>query len=242
MGKCKECRAKIAINPNEAKLGTLEARFCNYTGYYFCPTCHWRDSRIIPARVVLNWDFCEYEVSRSSYRYLYSAYKRVLLNVSEENEQIFSFVEELQQIRKLRQDILRMKVYLSCCPDAAGARLLLRLLERQHFVESADEYSVHDLVEIANGSLIDSLTEVHADYARHIKLDCVRCQAKGLIWEICYFPLTPLRLFAPNVAQFITKNVSTKILQVVKAVSGVSASLENEIHSLRKPRLKWIKI
>ena len=78
--------------------------------------------------------------SRSSYRYLYSAYKRVLLNVSEENEQIFSFVEELQQIRKLRQDILRMKVYLSCCPDAAGARLLLRLQERQHFVESADEY------------------------------------------------------------------------------------------------------
>lgn len=183
--KCKECRVKIAINPNEAKLGTLEARFCNYTGYYFCPTCHWRDSRIIPARVVLNWDFCEYEVSRSSYRYLYSAYKRVLLNVSEENEQIFSFVEELQQIRKLRQDILRMKVYLSCCPDAAGARLLLRLQERQHFVESADEYSVHDLVEIANGSLIDSLTEVHADYARHIKLDCVRCQAKGFICEIC---------------------------------------------------------
>ena len=49
-------------------------------------------------------------------------------------------MEELQQIRKLRQDILRMKVYLSCCPDAAGARLLLRLQERQHFVESADEY------------------------------------------------------------------------------------------------------
>ena len=45
--------------------------------------------------------------------------------------------------------------------------------------------SVHDLVEIANGSLIDSLTEVHADYARHIKLDCVRCQAKGFICEIC---------------------------------------------------------
>lgn len=183
--RCKDCRCRIGVNPNDAKAGTVEARLCSYSGYYYCPACHWNDLKIIPARIILNWDFNEYEVCRSSFRYLSSAFKRTLVNIEKENDQLYSFVEELQQIRKLRQDVLRMKVYLSCCPEASGSRLLLRLQYRQHFVESSDEYTLHDLIEIASGSLIDSLTEIHADYARHIKLDCVRCQAKGFICEIC---------------------------------------------------------
>ena len=102
-----------------------------------------------------------------------------------------------------------MKVYLSCCPLATEHRLLLRLTDQQHFVDShrkassrivyllqilknflhlklfLSDYTLNDLAEINSGRLIDFLTEVHADFARHIKLDCEKCQAKGFICEMC---------------------------------------------------------
>lgn len=34
-----------------------EARQCDYTGQYYCSTCHWNDTAIIPARVIHNWEF-----------------------------------------------------------------------------------------------------------------------------------------------------------------------------------------
>jgi len=183
--RCKDCRCKIAINTADARKGTAEARLCHYSGFYYCAACHWNDLRVIPGRIVKNWDFNEYPVARNSYRYLKSAEKRILVNIEKENDQLYSFVEELQQIRKLRDDILRMKVYLSCCSSATEKRLLLRLQDRQHFVESADGFTVQDLSDIYSGTLIDILAEIHADYAYHIKLDCLRCQAKGFICGIC---------------------------------------------------------
>ena len=71
-----------------------------------------------------------------------------------------------------------LKVYLSCCPLATDSRLLLRLAKQQHFVDSHSDYTLNDLFEINSGKLIDFLTDVHADFARHIKLDCDKCQGK----------------------------------------------------------------
>lgn len=34
-----------------------EARQCDYTGQYYCGTCHWNDTAIVPARVIHNWEF-----------------------------------------------------------------------------------------------------------------------------------------------------------------------------------------
>lgn len=34
-----------------------EARQCDYTGQYYCSTCHWNDTAIVPARVIHNWEF-----------------------------------------------------------------------------------------------------------------------------------------------------------------------------------------
>ena len=99
-----------------------------------------------------------------------------------------------------------MKIYLSCCPLASEKRLLLRLSTQQHFVDShrnilhhsllirmrldilkyiQSDYTINDLSEINSGTLIDNLTKIHADFARHIKLDCEKCQAKGFICELC---------------------------------------------------------
>lgn len=118
-------------------------------------------------------------------RYLALMMSRPVLRLKEINPLLFNFVEELVEIRKLRQDILLMKPYFITCKEAMEARLLLQLQDRQHFVENDDMYSLQDLIDISTGRLSCSLTEIHTTFAKHIKLDCERCQAKGFVCELC---------------------------------------------------------
>ncbi|XP_075795920.1 differentially expressed in FDCP 8 homolog isoform X2 [Pelodiscus sinensis] len=178
--RCAECRAPISLRGVPS-----EARQCDYTGLYYCSNCHWNDLATIPARAIHNWDFEPRKVSRCSMRYLALMVSRPVLRLREINPLLFNYVEELVEIRKLRQDILLMKPYFITCREAMEARLLLQLQDRQHFVENDEMYSLQDLVDIHAGRLSCSLTEIHTLFAKHIKLDCERCQAKGFVCELC---------------------------------------------------------
>ncbi|ETE69159.1 Differentially expressed in FDCP 8 [Ophiophagus hannah] len=219
--RCAECRAPISLRGIPG-----EARQCDYTGLYYCSSCHWNDQAVIPARVIHNWDFEPRKVSRCSMRYLVLMVSRPVLKLRETNPLLFNYVEELVEIRggkwaqkasvetkawcaelgispgarawvkqpllgrvlplqKLRQDILLMKPYFITCKEAMEARLLLQLQDRQHFVENDEMYSLQDLMDINAGRLSCSLTEIHTLFAKHIKLDCERCQAKGFVCELC---------------------------------------------------------
>lgn len=46
--------------------GWVEPRICDYTGLYYCPSCHWNDTAPIPARILHNWDFTPYKVCRGN--------------------------------------------------------------------------------------------------------------------------------------------------------------------------------
>ena len=94
---CSGYKSKILVS------GSVQARLCHYTGNYYCPVCHWNDARPIPGLVIQNWDFTERRVCRTSFRQLNQFYKKILINIEQQNPQLFSFVEELQQIKKLRQ-------------------------------------------------------------------------------------------------------------------------------------------
>ncbi|XP_045149793.1 differentially expressed in FDCP 8 homolog isoform X3 [Echinops telfairi] len=165
--RCAECRAPISLRGVPS-----EARQCDYTGQYYCSHCHWNDLAVIPARVIHNWDFEPRKVSRCSMRYLALMVSRPVLRLREINPLLFNYVEELVEIRKLRQDILLMKPYFITCKEAMESRLLLQLQDRQHFVENDEMYSVQDLVDVHVGRLSCSLTEIHTLFAKHIKLDC----------------------------------------------------------------------
>ena len=65
-----------------------------------------------------------------------------------------------------------MKKYILICPAAMEAKLLLQLKGRQHFVESSDIYTMKDLIDIHNDTLLPELAPVHASWAQHIKTDC----------------------------------------------------------------------
>ncbi|XP_078066827.1 differentially expressed in FDCP 8 homolog isoform X1 [Mustelus asterias] len=178
--RCGECRQPISLRGVPS-----EARMCDYTGRYYCSSCHWNDAAVIPARVIHNWDFETHKVCRYSMRYLTLMISRPVLKLRAINPLLFNYVEELVEIRKLRQDILLMKPYFITCKEAMEARLLLQLQDRQHFVENDEMYSLQDLIDIATGRLSCTLTEIHTIFAKHIKLDCERCQAKGFVCELC---------------------------------------------------------
>ncbi|XP_077864186.1 differentially expressed in FDCP 8 homolog, partial [Saccoglossus kowalevskii] len=178
--RCAECKNQIAVKSTNA-----EARLCDYSGSYYCEECHWNDCEIIPARVVHNWDFEPKKVSRQSRQFLKLMMKKAVIRIHDINPMLFNYVEELGQIRKLREDILIMKLYFLSCKNALESRILLLLKERQHFVDNSEIYSLQDLKDTNDGVLLSELHEIHTEFAKHIKQDCQLCQAKGFICELC---------------------------------------------------------
>ncbi|KAK3864460.1 hypothetical protein Pcinc_029859 [Petrolisthes cinctipes] len=178
--KCAECKRLITN-----KSAWSEPRRCDYTGLYFCPACHWNSRVVLPARVVHNWDFEERTVSRQAKQFLVLMSGRPILHLQDINPHLFKFVEELNTVKKLREDLLVMKQYLGTCRSAQEARMLRQLEERQHFVDNAHMFSLQDLIDVNTGTLMDYLNRVHASFANHIKNECLTCQGKGFICEIC---------------------------------------------------------
>lgn len=178
--RCADCKIAISFKGEHG-----EPRQCDYTGQYYCQICHWNDVSIIPARVVHNWDFTPRKICRQSKQLLDLMRNRVVVNLSHFNPGLFNRVEGLTNIKKLREDILLMKLYFTSCKYAKEARLLRMLEERPHFVECADNYTLRDMVETHEEQLYDTIKEVHKIYSQHIRIECDLCKAKGFICELC---------------------------------------------------------
>ena len=177
---CMECKNPIVVGP-----GNNPAHLCDYSGYYYCSNCHWDDLMVIPARVIHNWDHSLQKVCRQSFQLLSKMYHRPIINIEAINPKLFNYVEELAELQRMRRNILKMKDYFLACASALEAKLLRKLEDRQHFIDNSYMYSMNDLVQLNNGSLTDELVRIHGFYAKHIKLDCLVCQGKGFICEIC---------------------------------------------------------
>lgn len=178
--RCAECSTPISFLS-----GHQEPRQCDYTGAYYCRKCHWNDTMLIPARVLHNWDLEPRKVCRASKQFLRIMAVRACIRVQDINPMLFNFVEELDDVRRMREEILIMKKYFLSCQDALESKLLLQLQQRQHFVENSDIYSLQDLIDVAEDVLLPELAKIHSSFAQHIKTDCQRCQAKGYMCELC---------------------------------------------------------
>ncbi|XP_076824826.1 differentially expressed in FDCP 8-like isoform X1 [Clavelina lepadiformis] len=176
---CTECKNSIAFG------GLNAALLCDYNGLYYCSNCHWNDLAITPARVVQNWDHTPQKVCRQSYQFLSRMFVRPVLDLENVNPVLFNYVEDLKEVQKMREDILKMKPYFLACSSALELRILCKLQDRQHFVETSNMYSMKDLSDIFTGLLTPHLREIHGQFVQHIKSDCVGCQAKGFICEVC---------------------------------------------------------
>lgn len=173
--KCVECQTPLTF-----KDAWNEPRLCDYTGLYFCGTCHWNDQSAIPARVVHNWDWDKRNVSRIAYQMLTLAWSRPYIDVEKINPSLFMFIAELEWVHKMRKDLEWMRRYLCACSE--GASILSPL-----FVQLGDvnkKYSMAHLQAINDGTLETELTELTETCRAHIT-KCSLCSGKGYLCEIC---------------------------------------------------------
>lgn len=162
-----------------------QPRCCEYTGRYYCSLCHWNSYSVVPARVLHNWDFEPRKVCRASLQFLRLMVRRPVLNLDKLNPMLFTFVEDLRHVKKLREDILRMKPYLTLCHAAQQQKLLLLLHKRQHFVEGSDMYSLQDLIDLHDGNLLGYLSQVYQVFLDHITKNCEGCRGRGYLCKLC---------------------------------------------------------
>ncbi|KAH9500030.1 Differentially expressed in FDCP 8 [Bulinus truncatus] len=177
--RCWECRSPISF-----KTGGTEPRLCDYTGRYYCELCHWNDTFIIPSRVLHNWDFTPQKVCRASKQFLKLMQKKAVIRIQDINPLLFVYVDQLNEIKKLREEMMIIKKYILSCASAMSAKLLLLLESRQHFVESSDRYSMQDLLD-SEDVLLPELVKIHSTWAQHIKVECQLCQGRGFCCELC---------------------------------------------------------
>ena len=73
-----------------------------------------------------------------------------------------------------------------------------QLQKRQHFVDSADTYSIQDLMDLNNDVLLPEVSKIHALFLAHIKADCELCRARGFICEVCQDSSDVIFAFDPH--------------------------------------------
>ena len=112
-------------------------------------------------------------------------YKRAIINISDLNKSLYNHIEELGTVNNMRKDILKMKSYFIGCRNASSKRLLLLLQSRQHFVENSVMYSLRDLVDLENKTLLTTLQKIYDLFSNHIRRDCEICKNRGFICEYC---------------------------------------------------------
>lgn len=175
--KCAGCQRSIGLSNGKAKV-------CNYSGWYYCSSCHVDDSFLIPARVVHNWDTSKYKVSKQAKEFLEYVYEEPLIDIQQENPMLYLHAEPLATVVRLRQQLKSLRAYLFSCRAAVAEDLRRRIFPREYLLQHIHLYSLADLQQVIEGKLAPFLGKVIKFATSHV-YSCSLCSQKGFICEIC---------------------------------------------------------
>lgn len=180
---CWDCHCNIGYTRSKV-------HHCDYSGRYYCASCHKKTLLPVPARILHNWDFKPRPVSAQSQDILAYLVPKQTINLELLNPQLFTIEPSLAQIRQYREDFILFRAYFMRCEVAMKEKLLLRLQHRQHWVESSQLYTVQDLLDLQAGVLLKEGEDVHSTFSSHHlscpacakhKFSCVSCNSPPLI-------------------------------------------------------------
>ncbi|XP_010614382.1 pleckstrin homology domain-containing family M member 3 [Fukomys damarensis] len=175
--KCAGCQRSIGLSNGKAKV-------CNYSGWYYCSSCHVDDSFLIPARIVHNWDTSKYKVSKQAKEFLEYVYEEPLIDIQQENPMLYLHAEPLATVLRLRQRLKSLRAYLFSCRAAVAEDLRRRIFPREYLLQQIHLYSLADLQQVIEGKLAPFLGKVIKFATSHV-YSCSLCCQKGFICEIC---------------------------------------------------------
>ncbi|XP_045708091.1 pleckstrin homology domain-containing family M member 3 isoform X1 [Phyllostomus hastatus] len=175
--KCAGCQRSIGLSNGKAKV-------CNYSGWYYCSSCHVDDSFLIPARIVHNWDTSKYKVSKQAKEFLEYVYEEPLIDIQQENPMLYLHAEPLAAVVRLRQRLKSLRAYLFSCRAAVAEDLRRRIFPREYLLQQIHLYSLADLQQVIEGKLAPFLGKVIKFATSHV-YSCSLCSQKGFLCEIC---------------------------------------------------------
>ncbi|GFS85144.1 run domain Beclin-1-interacting and cysteine-rich domain-containing protein [Nephila pilipes] len=158
-------------------------RYCNYFGKYFCQCCHSNGTAYIPGRIIWKWDFTKYYVSKFAWGLLDQMFSEPLFNVEDINNNLYHKVRLLEQSRILRTQLFYLKNFMNACRKAENIQDFLKK-ENQYILHEPHVYSLNDFVQVKSGDFVKYLRQLVNPCIEHVK-QCILCQAKGFICEIC---------------------------------------------------------
>ncbi|CAB1444636.1 unnamed protein product [Pleuronectes platessa] len=176
--KCAGCPQQIG--PSQCR-----ARLCEFSGQYYCDSCHHGDTTIIPSRMVHNWDLTQREVSKKALRLLSQVKHEPLLNLEQLNPELVKHSGSMAQTHNLRQRLRLLGDYLLTCRSGAYKKLQARMGQRTYLLESSHLYSVVDLQEIAEDQYAVYLMTLLQFASSHV-FQCDLCTQRGFICQICH--------------------------------------------------------
>ncbi|XP_070783102.1 pleckstrin homology domain-containing family M member 1 isoform X2 [Enoplosus armatus] len=117
--KCAGCPQQIGPSRGRAKL-------CEFSGRYYCDSCHHGDTTIIPSRMVHNWDLTQREVSKKALQLMAQVDQEPLLNLEQLNPDLVKHSDSMAQAHSLRQRLRLLGDYLLTCRSGACKKLQAR--------------------------------------------------------------------------------------------------------------------
>ncbi|XP_051530923.1 pleckstrin homology domain-containing family M member 1-like [Myxocyprinus asiaticus] len=175
--KCAGCSRQIGLSLGRAKL-------CEFSGQYYCETCHQGDTSIIPSRMVHNWDLTSREISRQALKLLAQIEHEPLLNLDALSPDLFDHADIMSTVQSLRQRLHFLGDYLLMCRSGISKQIQPRLQQRCYLLERSDVYSVLDLQQIADGHYESYLQSLIQFGSKHVH-NCDLCTQRGFICQIC---------------------------------------------------------
>lgn len=127
-----------------------KARVCKLDGSNYCLDCHQDDKAIIPARIVHNWDFNRYVVSKSSKRHLELTEQEPLLDLKKIGPLLYELVPPVKECFQLRTQLFYLHAYLFTCQEQVALELRRMVWPNDHLFEHIHLYSTADLIQVTS--------------------------------------------------------------------------------------------
>lgn len=189
--KKKPFSKKLAICPDcGTDIEQGEARWCTYTGSYYCDECHLNNGCIIPSRIIFHWDFKQYKVSEYARTHIQNNMILPVIDLQEVMSRsdikgeywYLSAPAPIGKLHSLREKIVRISQFLRTCRNSQTH--LSKINERKHFAWSSSVWALKDFVDLKDGKLRAELEEVEELFRNHV-LRCEICKGKGFFCEVC---------------------------------------------------------
>lgn len=176
--KCYSCRRPIGLVFGQSRL-------CQFDGHHYCPECHLGEKATIPARILCNWDFNKYPISKRNQHFLTLISNEPMFEIKNMAPLLYKHSQELREVEELRCQAFFIRSYcFTCVQDSISFELTKLVWPREHLIKQIDLYSLEDLIQIKSGSLKQVLKNV-INFGRQHVLSCVLCCQKGFICELC---------------------------------------------------------